>query len=144
MKVCLHSRNTLQITFQFDDFFFPGFYRSHSCVLNVPSKLFYEAELIPEAINEIQNRFLHLKILPNPDQPLIFHGVRGPNFQEGDSPSWFNPTEALQVSHYIRELLNECKLSQFKFDFIFVPFETFVSVKIVNCGSSDKFKGIFK
>ena len=82
-------------------------YRSHACVLKVPSQLFYEAELMAEATNEIQKRFLHLKILPNPDQPLIFHGVRGPNFQEGDSPSWFNPTEALQVSHYIRELLNE-------------------------------------
>ena len=77
-------------------------------------------------MNEIQNRFLCLKILPNPDQPIIFHGVRGPNFQEGDSPSWFNPTEALQVSHYIRELLNEGNFSQFKFNLITFYIETFV------------------
>ena len=77
-------------------------------------------------MNEIQNRFLRLKILPNLDQPLIFHGVRGPNFQEGDSPSWFNPTEALQVSHYIRELLNEGNFSQFTFDFISFYIETLV------------------
>ena len=32
--------------------------------------------------------------------PIIFHGVRGKNYQEGTSPSWFNPTEALQVANY--------------------------------------------
>ncbi len=36
---------------------------------------------------------------------MIFHGVRGKNYQEGDSPSWFNPTEALQAVHYLQDLL---------------------------------------
>ena len=77
----------------------------------------YFEERLSFKVHNIQNRFLRLKILPNPDQPLIFHGVRGPNFQEGDSPSWFNPTEALQVTHYIRELLNEGNFSQFTIHF---------------------------
>uniref|UniRef100_A0A8C9L8E7 RNA helicase n=1 Tax=Pavo cristatus TaxID=9049 RepID=A0A8C9L8E7_PAVCR len=32
--------------------------------------------------------------------PLIFHGVRGKETREGHSPSWFNPTEAVQVMQY--------------------------------------------
>ena len=38
--------------------------------------------------------------------PVIFHGVRGKNYQEGTSPSWFNPTEALQVANYYQQLMN--------------------------------------
>lgn len=35
---------------------------------------------------------------------LVFHGVRGVNYQEGDSPSWFNPQEVVQVIFYVNML----------------------------------------
>ena len=80
--------------------------RSHKDIIKVPSDLFYDAELLPEADQKITNKFLTQEILPNPQHPVIFHGVRGKNYQEGTSPSWFNPTEALQVASYYQKLMN--------------------------------------
>ena len=34
----------------------------------------------------------------------MFHGVIGADMQEGNSPSWFNPVEALQVAKYVQAL----------------------------------------
>ena len=42
--------------------------------------------------------------LPKKGFPLIVHGVVGQDMQEGNSPSWFNPVEALQVVKYIQAL----------------------------------------
>lgn len=82
-------------------------YRSHLDIIKIPSKLFYEDELKAEADLEITDFFVgNSEILPNPEIPLIFHGVRGQNYQEGDSPSWFNPTEALQAATYYQDILN--------------------------------------
>lgn len=81
-------------------------YRSHPAILKVPSDLFYDGELISEAAKEVQERALGLDFLPNPDFPLVFHGVRGHNFQEVDSPSWFNPSECFQAAMYFRHLLD--------------------------------------
>ena len=36
--------------------------------------------------------------LPQRGFPLVFHGVQGEDMREGNSPSWFNPVEAVQVS----------------------------------------------
>ena len=36
--------------------------------------------------------------LPQKGFPLVFHGVQGEDMREGNSPSWFNPVEAVQVS----------------------------------------------
>lgn len=81
-------------------------YRSHEDIIKIPSDLFYDAELLPEANEKITNKFLTQEILPNLMHPIIFHGVRGKNYQEGTSPSWFNPTEALQVANYYQKLMN--------------------------------------
>lgn len=35
---------------------------------------------------------------------LVFHGVRGENMQQNDSPSWYNPHEAIQVFFYLNRL----------------------------------------
>lgn len=35
---------------------------------------------------------------------MVFHGVIGENYQNEDSPSWFNPNEAAQVFFYVNEL----------------------------------------
>ena len=77
-------------------------YRSHQDILKIPSKLFYFDELLPYANQDIGEQFLI-----NPNQHIVFHGVRGKNYQENDSPSWFNPTEAFQVVKYYQQLLNK-------------------------------------
>ena len=63
-------------------------YRSHEDIIKVPSDLFYDAELLPEADEKIINKFLNQEILPNPKHPVVFHGVRGKNYQEGIECIW--------------------------------------------------------
>lgn len=42
------------------------------------------------------------------DKPpaIVFHGVLGQNYQDQDSPSWYNPEEAAQVYFYVLKLYN--------------------------------------
>ncbi|NXI95338.1 M10L1 helicase, partial [Psophia crepitans] len=75
-------------------------YRSHSALLALPSKLFYHKELEVCANSSVVTSLLHWGKLPRKGFPLIFHGVRGSETREGRSPSWFNPTEAVQVMQY--------------------------------------------
>ncbi|NXJ11177.1 M10L1 helicase, partial [Odontophorus gujanensis] len=75
-------------------------YRSHSALLTLPSKLFYHKELEVCADASVVTSLLHWEKLPRKGFPLIFHGVRGKETREGHSPSWFNPTEAVQVMQY--------------------------------------------
>uniref|UniRef100_A0A8B9UA72 RNA helicase n=1 Tax=Anas zonorhyncha TaxID=75864 RepID=A0A8B9UA72_9AVES len=75
-------------------------YRSHSALLALPSKLFYHKELEVCADTSVVTSLLHWEKLPRKGFPLIFHGVRGNETREGRSPSWFNPTEAVQVMQY--------------------------------------------
>ncbi|XP_065514508.1 RNA helicase Mov10l1 [Caloenas nicobarica] len=75
-------------------------YRSHSALLALPSKLFYHKELEVCADVSVVTSLLHWGKLPRKGFPLIFHGIRGNETREGHSPSWFNPTEAVQVMQY--------------------------------------------
>uniref|UniRef100_A0A8B9PIW4 RNA helicase n=1 Tax=Apteryx owenii TaxID=8824 RepID=A0A8B9PIW4_APTOW len=75
-------------------------YRSHSALLTLPSKLFYHKELEVCADAGVITTLLHWGKLPRKGFPLIFHGIRGNETREGHSPSWFNPTEAIQVMRY--------------------------------------------
>ncbi|NXW94285.1 M10L1 helicase, partial [Alopecoenas beccarii] len=75
-------------------------YRSHSALLALPSKLFYHKELEVCADTSVVTSLLHWGKLPRKGFPLIFHGIRGNETREGHSPSWFNPTEAVQVMQY--------------------------------------------
>uniref|UniRef100_A0A8C6ZTL1 RNA helicase n=1 Tax=Nothoprocta perdicaria TaxID=30464 RepID=A0A8C6ZTL1_NOTPE len=75
-------------------------YRSHSALLTLPSKLFYHKELEVCADTSVVTSLLHWEKLPRKGFPLIFHGIRGNETREGHSPSWFNPTEAVQVMRY--------------------------------------------
>ncbi|XP_025937281.1 RNA helicase Mov10l1 [Apteryx rowi] len=75
-------------------------YRSHSALLTLPSKLFYHKELEVCADAGVVTTLLHWGKLPRKGFPLIFHGIRGNETREGHSPSWFNPTEAVQVMRY--------------------------------------------
>ncbi|NXT44384.1 M10L1 helicase, partial [Pelecanoides urinatrix] len=75
-------------------------YRSHSALLALPSKLFYHKELEVCADTSVVTSLLHWGKLPRKGFPLIFHGIRGSETRESRSPSWFNPTEAVQVMQY--------------------------------------------
>ncbi|XP_063786067.1 RNA helicase Mov10l1 [Pseudophryne corroboree] len=75
-------------------------YRSHVALLQLPSKLFYHKELEVCADPTVVNRLLRWDKLPKKGFPLIFHGVRGTEMREGSNPSWFNPSEAVQVMRY--------------------------------------------
>ncbi|NXC17302.1 M10L1 helicase, partial [Corythaeola cristata] len=75
-------------------------YRSHSALLTLPSKLFYHKELEVCADASVVNSLLHWGFFFRKGFPLIFHGIRGSETREGHSPSWFNPTEAVQVMQY--------------------------------------------
>lgn len=81
-------------------------YRSHSSLLALPSFMFYENELVACAPVEVAERMAHFSWLPKPGVPLLFHGVRGENYQEADSPSWCNPAEVYHVIRYLQLLLN--------------------------------------
>ena len=72
-------------------------YRSHVLLLQLYSRMFYHNELQPKAPPSLTHIMDKWKELPNEGFPLIFHGVQGEDMQEGNSPSWFNPVEALQV-----------------------------------------------
>jgi len=80
-------------------------YRSHPDILTVPSQLFYDAELVPCAPSAKINKYIDINFLPSPGHPVVFHGVKGDNRQEADSPSWFNPQEVWQVVVYTQKLL---------------------------------------
>ncbi|ETE70921.1 putative helicase Mov10l1, partial [Ophiophagus hannah] len=75
-------------------------YRSHCALLTLPSKLFYHKELEVCADPSVVNSLLGWEKLPKKGFPLIFHGMRGMEMREGCNPSWFNPTEAVQVMRY--------------------------------------------
>ncbi|XP_075784114.1 RNA helicase Mov10l1 isoform X2 [Pelodiscus sinensis] len=75
-------------------------YRSHSTLLALPSKLFYHKELEACADASVVSSLLSWEKLPRKGFPLIFHGMRGTETREGHNPSWFNPTEAVQVMRY--------------------------------------------
>ncbi|XP_065256785.1 RNA helicase Mov10l1 [Emys orbicularis] len=75
-------------------------YRSHSTLLALPSKLFYHKELEVCADTSVVTSLLGWEKLPRKGFPLIFHGMRGSETREGHNPSWFNPTEAVQVMRY--------------------------------------------
>ncbi|NWI89849.1 M10L1 helicase, partial [Pitta sordida] len=75
-------------------------YRSHSALLALPSKLFYHEELEVCADTSVITSLLNWGKLPRKGFPLIFHGIRGSETREGCNPSWFNPTEAVQVMQY--------------------------------------------
>lgn len=69
-------------------------YRCVQALLDPYSKLFYDGQLL-SCVKEQERG-------PLPAFPVFFHGVRGGAFREGACPSWFNPSEAMQVMHYLQ------------------------------------------
>ena len=89
-KVCMLTKN----------------YRSHACIIEIPSKLFYFDRLECCADPMRTNIFKGWEELPNPSFPVVFDGVMGEELREANSPSWFNPDEILRVSSWITKILD--------------------------------------
>jgi helicase MOV-10 len=89
-------------------------YRSHKKILDLPSKLFYDGDLIPSADMTISNRFVDWEHLPKRGFPIIFDGVEGEDMREANSPSWFNPDEAQIVKKYVDLLVKDTKKNRCK------------------------------
>ncbi|CAI5494464.1 unnamed protein product [Closterium sp. Naga37s-1] len=81
-------------------------YRSHPKILELPNEMFYEGELEACADEMARSSLCRWDELPNKNEfPIIFHGVMGKDEREGNSPSFFNPTEASVVLKYITSLM---------------------------------------
>lgn len=77
-------------------------YRSHKDLLHLSSSMFYNRELIPCAGKKVVDTFIGSSVLANHNTPFVFHGLRSEDLREGNSPSWFNPMEAVQVLKYVQ------------------------------------------
>ncbi|XP_048252901.1 RNA helicase Mov10l1-like isoform X2 [Haliotis rufescens] len=81
-------------------------YRSHPAILALPSRLFYFDQLEVVSDPALTHALCDWDSLPRRNYPVIFHGLRGEDMRETDSPSWFNPMETVQVVQYLQSLLN--------------------------------------
>ncbi|GLH13077.1 Probable RNA helicase armi [Gryllus bimaculatus] len=87
-------------------------YRSLPEILKLPSDLFYDGQLEPQVSTETSLEADTLRkmanILPKRKTQLppavVFHGIRGTNYQDGSCPSWFNPQEVVQVANYLKSI----------------------------------------
>ncbi|XP_072980559.1 probable RNA helicase SDE3 isoform X1 [Typha angustifolia] len=80
-------------------------YRCHPAILELPSKLFYNSELI--ACKEDNTSSVYdCMDLPNKSFPVLFVGIQGCDEREGNNPSWFNRIEASKVVEIIRKLMS--------------------------------------
>ncbi|KAH7573814.1 hypothetical protein ACOSQ2_007978 [Xanthoceras sorbifolium] len=86
-------------------------YRSHHHILYLPSKLFYEEELIACRDNA-DSLLTSLNFLPNKEFPVTFFGIQGCDEREGSNPSWFNRFEVSKVVEVIRRLTANEKLAE--------------------------------
>ena len=85
-------------------------FRSHPALLSIPSRLFYGGELLPCADPKIVNSCLNFEGLTEATRgsfPFLFHGVVASDMREGNSPSFFNPSEAAVVLSYIAALIKQ-------------------------------------
>lgn len=69
-------------------------YRCAQSLLEPYSRLFYDSQLRSCVENKDRGAL--------PDFPVFFHGVRGRAQKEGSCPSWFNPSEVVQVIRYLQ------------------------------------------
>lgn len=84
-------------------------YRAHQTLLKLPSRLFYDDDLVScasfeEAYQLTQDKNIIEKILISHGVPIVFHGVQGNSVREADSPSWYNAAEVMQVVSYVLKL----------------------------------------
>lgn len=82
-------------------------YRSHPSLIQLPSQLFYDNELISCAPHVITQRYVGWSHLPNKNVPFIFRGLNSQHQREGSNPSFFNPIECVEVRNFVNRLLTD-------------------------------------
>jgi len=80
-------------------------FRSHKTILALPNRKFYDMELRACGNTELTSLACDWEGLPKKGFPLIFHGVKGKDQREGNSPSYFNNQETEVVKRYVERLL---------------------------------------
>ncbi|XP_027163224.1 probable RNA helicase SDE3 [Coffea eugenioides] len=114
-------------------------YRCHPAILHLPSKLFYEGELLA-CKEDTSSAKSWLGILPHEEFPILFVGIQGCDEREGFNPSWFNRIEASKVVNLIIKLRALSDLREGDIGVI-TPYRQQV-VKIVNVLESEDIFGI--
>jgi helicase MOV-10 len=87
-------------------------FRSHNAILAFPNVRFYDDELEVCGNPNIINSLLDTPFLPNPDFPIVFHGIQGQDEREAISPSFFNSAEVSVVKLYVRALKADNNISK--------------------------------
>ncbi|XP_023709767.1 putative helicase MOV-10 isoform X2 [Cryptotermes secundus] len=82
-------------------------FRSHKKILTVPNSMFYENELEARGDPSLTSLVCNWEGLPKKGFPLIFHGVKGKDQREANSPSYFNIQEIEVIKKYIERLLTD-------------------------------------
>ncbi|KAL2650062.1 hypothetical protein R1flu_018190 [Riccia fluitans] len=82
-------------------------YRANAKLLELPSRMFYNNELIAAAQSDTVHPPKDWQELKGRDFPMLFYGVKGQQMREGESPSYFNPVEAVKVVDLISGLLSK-------------------------------------
>lgn len=82
-------------------------YRCHQAILDLPSKLFYNGELLAckEEDCDLQQRIIGMGLLPSRGFPVLFWGIQGCDEREGNNPSWFNRIEVSKVVDVIQKIM---------------------------------------
>ena len=82
-------------------------YRCHPSMLFLASHYFYNDQLIAAADAAVTNSVLGWSDLANPDFPVMFVGVDGPDRRQDDASSFYNLTEVDRVVSLVVSLLAE-------------------------------------
>ncbi|KAJ3294685.1 hypothetical protein HDU79_010643 [Rhizoclosmatium sp. JEL0117] len=121
-------------------------YRSHPSFLMTPSHLFYNDTLLPSAPESITHSFIGSDFLPNPEIPIVFHGIRGSderylsrasilNESESSSAAWYNSSEAAIILETVQMLMTVEGVTQK--DFGVVPQVIRTLLRTNNLGTVD-------
>ena len=80
-------------------------YRSHPGILMMPSAMFYNSTLLPEAPNT--STLTKWKSLPNHRIPVLFHPSTGDEIWIQDTAGWYNPSEIAITISLVTNLLDK-------------------------------------
>ena len=85
-------------------------FRSHEAILKFPNEAFYGGDLQASARRQLIDDFINTAILPNPEFPILFHGIVGRDEREGTSPSFFNIDEVTEIKEHVRLLKRDYRI----------------------------------